>query len=188
VTSSDRKLTAHARGYHGIDRTATIVTDVKLKWAQVAATSYTEVAMAFARLLLALTLAGAVLSAQRNGRAPDDGAKARPPEDLPCSRNELTSFTGKVTSYERTPTRIRLGIRTDWDTDERLVLTLSSGENGLKGILLERKPLHESDWPVVESAPGKLKHGMRATVWVCEGVANPVLDWQPPPDTSTAKP
>jgi hypothetical protein len=143
--------------------------------------------MAYATLLLALTLAGAVLGAQRNGRAPDDGAKVRSPEDLPCSRNELTSFTGRVASYERTPTRIRLRIRTDWDTDERFALTLSSGEKGLKGILLERKPFQESDWPIVEEEPGKLKYGMRATVWVCEGVANPVLDWQPPPDTSTEK-
>ena len=39
------------------------------------------------------------------------------------------------------------------------------------------------DFAAIESAPGTLREGVRATAWVClDGVTPPVIDWQPPAD------
>ena len=120
------------------------------------------------RLALWLALALVALPAQRDTRR-------RPPETLPCSRDQLTSFTGKVTVYSRTPDRITLTIATDWDTTARFTLRPPFR------LLLHGEPFQPRDWDQIEEKPGVLRKGMRATVWECAG-GRRVLDWQPPPD------
>jgi hypothetical protein len=96
-----------------------------------------------------------------------------PPSAVGCSRNDLTSYTGEVTRYSRKDGAIRLTLKTDEQTVESVAL--QSGDK----ILLNAEQMKAEDWKQVEEKEGKLKAGMRATVWVCRG-GRPVLDWQPP--------
>jgi hypothetical protein len=108
------------------------------------------------------------------------GQRIRPPDSLSCSRNDLTSFTGRVLSYSRTNNRLYLRMRTDEETLERFTLRYGSRENPTKWFLLRAEPFKDEDWKLIESRRGRLLKGMRATVWVCTGSAKPVIDWQPP--------
>jgi hypothetical protein len=96
-----------------------------------------------------------------------------PPPAVDCDRNELTSYTGKVTRYARQPDRISLTLETDDDTVE--TVSLRPGDK----ILLNAREMTKGDWKLVEEKEGKLRPRMRATVWICRG-GRPVLDWQPP--------
>jgi hypothetical protein len=49
-------------------------------------------------------------------------------------------------------------------------------------LLFKREPFREEDWTKIEAKQGRLKPGVRATVWVCEG-GSQLLEWQPPPET-----
>ena len=97
-----------------------------------------------------------------------------PPAAVECDRNNLTAYTGVVTTYVRKAGQIRLTLKTDADTVE--TVTIEPGDK----ILLNAEPMKEDGWKRVEEKEGKLKPGMRATAWVCRG-GRPVLDWQPPP-------
>lgn len=78
-------------------------------------------------------------------------------------------------NYARTAGLIRFTISTDWDTRESFRLTAPFR------LMLNGKVFTEQDWKRIEQSPGKVKPGMRATVWVCEGKPHlAVLDWQPP--------
>jgi hypothetical protein len=96
-----------------------------------------------------------------------------PPSAVGCDRNNLTSYAGEITRYSRKDGKIRLTVKTDEDTVERV-----SFEPGDR-VLLNAQPMSDGDWKQVEDRPGKLKAGMRATAWMCRG-GRPVLDWQPP--------
>jgi len=100
----------------------------------------------------------------------------RPPEGIPCSRDQLTSFTGKVTAYSRSSQRIRLTIYTDWDTSESFVLRTPFR------LLFKGQPFREADWKKIEEKEGRLRPGVRATVWACE-TGERVLDWETPAET-----
>jgi hypothetical protein len=97
-----------------------------------------------------------------------------PPAAVGCDRNHLTSYTGKVTRYSRKEGRIVLTIHTDEDTTETVRLGPADK------VLLNAQPIKAEEWKRVEEKTGRLRPGMRATAWVCEG-GRPVLDWQPPP-------
>jgi len=118
-----------------------------------------------------LILACLVLFTQNSTGQP--AGRLRPPAAVGCARNNLTSYTGKVTRYTRKESRIQLTIQTDEDTVEKVVF-----EPGDK-VLLNTREMKEEDWGKVENRDGKLKAGMRATAWICQG-GRPVLDWQPP--------
>jgi hypothetical protein len=96
-----------------------------------------------------------------------------PPPAVECDRNHLTSYTGEVTRYSRKGGSIRLTLHTDAGTTE--TVSLRAGDK----VLLNSDEMKEEDWKYVEEKEGKLKAGMRATAWICEG-GRPVLDWQPP--------
>lgn len=99
--------------------------------------------------------------------------RVRPPESLGCDRNELTSFTGEVTRYSRTDRVISLAIHTDANTNESFELPEPVR------LRFGGQEFRAEDWSKVESAKGKLKEEVRATVWVCEGGPK-TLDWEPP--------
>lgn len=107
--------------------------------------------------------------------------RLRPPEKLGHPRDKLTSFTGKILSYTRGPAQIVLRMRTDEDTTERFVLRYPKGEDPSRWFLPRAEAFRPEDWKVIESERGRLRTAMRATVRVCEGGGNPVLDWEPPP-------
>jgi len=103
-----------------------------------------------------------------------------PPPSVSCDQNQLTSYTGAVTAYQRQHGATRLSIHTDWDTDESVELHHADNDNPSRQFLLAGRPFTESDWQHIESAPGILITGMRATAWVCRDGENPTLiDWQP---------
>lgn len=71
-------------------------------------------------------------------------------------------------------------MRTDEATDERFTLRFGPREGAAKHFLIEGGPFKASDWPRIERAPGRLRAGMRATVWACEDNSTPpVVDWRP---------
>ena len=113
--------------------------------------------------------------------------RVRPPEKLPCPRNELTSFNGAVTSYQRTADRIQLTVRTEWDTVEDFDVRLPPAEPLEKTFLLRGATFRKHDLDAVEQAPGKLRSGMRIIVWACEGL-QPIFDWRPPAARNEKKP
>ena len=76
--------------------------------------------------------------------------------------------------------RISLSMRTDEDTFERFTLKVDKRKSAASLFLMKGEPFVEKDWAKIEAAKGKLLPRMRATVWVCEGGANPVVDWRPP--------
>lgn len=126
-------------------------------------------------ILLAMLAGVGLLNAQRAGRL-------RPPRTIECPRDKLTSFTGRVASYSRTDERINIVIHTDSETTEKFTLRYSKGADPAQWFLMKAEPFKPDDWKVIESAKGRLRPGIRATIWVCEGGANPVVDWQTPPE------
>ncbi len=122
------------------------------------------------RLALGLLLAAALYGQGR----------LAPPAAPGCSRDHLTSFTGVVSSYSRTPTQLRLTVKTDDDTVEKFVLKYRPGEDAARWFLFGRERFEPRHWREIERAPGRLKAGARATVWVCDDGAQPVVDWEPP--------
>lgn len=118
-------------------------------------------------------------------RAPEQedegrGRRLRPPTGLNCSRNELTSFTGRVLTYSRSINRIFMRMRTDEQTTESFTLNYRRRDDPSQWFLLRAEPFGAEDWRLIESRQGRLRPGMRATVWVCSNSRRPVIDWQPP--------
>jgi len=129
-----------------------------------------------------LLAAACAASAATRGRAPvaQEGRRIAPPPGVTCDLNRLTSFTGRVTYYRRTSTAISLRMRTDEETSERFTLRFRAADGATKQFLLMGEPFKAADWKLIESRRGRLRAGMRATVWVCEGGATPtVVDWRP---------
>ena len=110
------------------------------------------------------------------------GRRIRPPQGLPCSPDHLTSLIGEVKSYSRTSRNVKLAIRTDWNSEESAeVRWTTAAKEAQDYFLLNGEPFKVEDFEKIETKPGKLKNGMRAIVWVCEGGHQPVIDWRPPP-------
>jgi hypothetical protein len=108
------------------------------------------------------------------------GGRIRPPDSLMCPRDDLTSFTGRVLSYTRTSQRLSIRVRTDEQTTERFTLRYNGKQSPALWFLLRAEPFKIEDWKLIEARQGRLRPGMRATVWVCNNGAQPVIDWQPP--------
>ena len=104
--------------------------------------------------------------------------RIRPPESIPCSRNELTSFTGPVTYYKCGSGKVLIKMHTDENTFEKFEINYD-GDDPSNLYLLRAEPFKQDDWKEIEVKKGVLRRGMRATVWVCNDGAK-VVDWQPP--------
>jgi hypothetical protein len=124
------------------------------------------------------------LAAAQGRRAPQPPTNERaqriaPPAAITCDRNHLTSFTGRILLYQLKPNRIVLRVRTDEATTENFTIKPAPGKSAEQYFLLRGEAFKTSDWSSIESAAGKLKRGMRATVWVCDDGSTPVVDWRP---------
>jgi hypothetical protein len=106
----------------------------------------------------------------------DEVASRRaPPAAVTCPRDHLTSYTGRVVSYRRTPETLLLTIHTDWDTTERVTLAPVR----LEQLRMGGAPFAAEDWARLEAAPGDPRPGLRATAWMCDDGRPPLIDWQP---------
>ena len=123
-------------------------------------------------VLLVLTLVGA---------QPRTTERLAPPAAVTCPRKDLTSYTGRVTRWSRTPGETTLTIATDWETTETVTLKHADTDDPSRSFLLNAKPFQSNDWTQIEESKNKLKAGIRATAWVCDDGRQPIVDWQPPP-------
>ena len=87
-----------------------------------------------------------------------------PPAAPGCSRDHLTSFTGVVSDYSRSATRLRFTMHTDESTVEKFALKYKQGEDVARWFLYGRERFESKHWQEIERAPGRLKAGARATV------------------------
>lgn len=105
--------------------------------------------------------------------------RIRPPDSIRCDHNHLTSFTGKILSYQRRPGRVSLRMRTDEATTESFTLRFRRTEDAAQWFLLMAEPFKQSDWALIERSRYRLRPNMRATVWVCDDRSTPIVDWRP---------
>lgn len=103
--------------------------------------------------------------------------RLRPPAFVTCDRNELTSFTGKVVSLTRQADATTLRMDTDERTLERFTVR-HPGADPSAWFFVGGKPFTPADWAALLPG-GTLRAGARATVWVCAGQPNPMVDWAP---------
>lgn len=123
-----------------------------------------------ATIFCALFLLASSAAAQR---------RIMPPESITCDPNHLTSFTGRILSYQRRPGRVSLRMRTDEATTESFTLRFRRTENAAKWFLKNGEPFEQSDWSLIERSRNRLRPNMRATVWVCDDGSTPIVDWRP---------
>lgn len=101
-----------------------------------------------------------------------------PPSGLPCSRDQLTSFSGKVIRYARQPRQITLQIRTDEATTERFQIQISKGKNYLALFLLNGAAITKTELEKIEKKLTKKANDVRVTVWECRNSAHRIIDWR----------
>lgn len=134
-----------------------------------AKSSFRKLATAFSVIC---TLFLFISSIQAQGRI-------RPPDSIRCDPNHLTSFTGRILSYQRRPGRVSIGMRTDEATTESFQLKFRKAEDAAHWFLLRGEEFKQSDWTFIERSRYRLRQGMRATVWVCDDGTTPIVDWRP---------
>lgn len=123
-----------------------------------------------------------VMGDQPAETASEPAARGRllPPSVLPCTRDHLTAFFGRILDYKRSPGRITIRMRTDESTTERITLSLKKGEDPAHWFLMRGEQFGSEDWARIERGPGILHQGMRAIVWMCREVPKrPLIDWRP---------
>jgi hypothetical protein len=125
--------------------------------------------------ILVLLSAGSLAAMPPQRQAPD---RMRPPGDLACDRDELTSYTGRVIAYRARADETVLRIRTDWDTTERVVVRHAGAPDGRRVYRIGGDPYTAEAWrSSIERRPGSLREGVRATAWICGGRVVRV-DWE----------
>ena len=109
------------------------------------------------------------------------GGRMRAPAAITCDRNQLTSYSGRVSGYRPGTSRTWLQISTDEDTLEALNIEHAGQPDASARYLLRGEAFPAAGLSSIESRPGKLIVGMRAVAWVClDGKTAPLIDWQPP--------
>ena len=106
-----------------------------------------------------------------------DDERLRPPGQLTCPRDQLTSYTGRVVSFSRAAGRTTLRIRTDWETTERVIVQHPGTRDPSPRFLIGGEPFTSGDWVHIEDAGGHLRQGLRATAWVCTD-GSVLVDWK----------
>jgi len=131
--------------------------------------------------LLALALAAGASSAcasAARSAAPAAGGRMRPPTGISCEHGSLTSYFGKVTAYKRGKVRVWLTIATDYGTVENVTAVDPAEKDPANLFLYQGRAFTSADWQRIESKPGKLRAGTRATAWVCSTKpTTPLIDW-----------
>ena len=141
---------------------------------------------AFAALRLLTIAIASALAVNDAGQRPLPGAeRSRPPEGFDCPLDWTTVYIGTVARLIRDRDRTVLDIRTDWDTSELVIVTHAAPDGPERWFLLRGKPFGPDGWKAIESKPGQLRPGIRASAWICLGRQNPLVDWnsaaEPPP-------
>jgi hypothetical protein len=131
------------------------------------------------RLCVGLLILHLLAAPARAGQRAPERTRQRPPAVLPCSTNELTSYTGKVIGYGRRKGRTTLRIKTDWDTLERVTLIHPGTDDPSATFMIGGAAFEADDWPLIERSKGVLRTGVRATAWVCSN-GETVVDWERP--------
>jgi len=122
---------------------------------------------------------------QETGGASQREGRLATPGNLRCPRDNTTSFTGRVLAYSRARGRVFIRVRTDEQTTEQF--TLSYGRRGDPASLfrLRGEPFGSGDWRKIETRAGRLRRGVRATVWGCykgDRLTAELINWMPPED------
>ncbi|AWF82445.1 hypothetical protein BTJ40_17360 [Microbulbifer sp. A4B17] len=103
------------------------------------------------------------------------------PEYVTCDRNQLTSWQGVITKLERERNGVKVWISTDHGTNEYMHLTMPNWQEVLGQFRLRSKPFQNVDWEGLFDAKGRVEHGVRAVIWLCNLEAvSPVINWLPP--------
>lgn len=102
------------------------------------------------------------------------------PAEIPCSRDHLTLYNGRVLSLSRRKARTTIRIHTDYDTTEQVSLSHARTGTPLPWFRLNGAAFRQSDWPLIEAGRNRLKRGMKANIWVCDDGSNAIVDWQVP--------
>ena len=124
--------------------------------------------------MLALALAASAGIAQARPAA----GRIMPPKRIACERNALTSYFGQVTAYKRGKARVWLRIATDYGTVEEVTAVDPAEKDPANLFLYQGRAFAAADWQRIESKPGVLRKGTRATAWVCgDGRTPPLIDW-----------
>ena len=108
--------------------------------------------------------------------APQRAGRQRAPESFACDRNNLTVYTGVITSYSRRTGTTTLRIRTDSDTTEQVSLTHPGTDDPSPHFRMLGEPFTQADWNKIESRKGVLRPGTRAAAWVCS-TGQVMVDW-----------
>lgn len=101
-----------------------------------------------------------------------------PPPGLPCSRDTLTSYSGKILRYTRKPNQIFLLMRTDEATTEKFQIEISKGKNHLNLYLLNGQAISATELEQVEKRILKKSKAVTVTVWECINTSHRVIDWR----------
>ena len=128
-------------------------------------------------LVLAVAIAAAA-PGTASARPAVGGGRMMPPARAHCATSNLTSYFGKVIGYKRGKASTWLKIATDYDTVEEVTIAHAGAKDASRQYLYRLKPFTAKDWARIESKPGVLRPGTRATAWVCEGSKQaPLVDW-----------
>ena len=128
-----------------------------------------------------LVLAG--ISSRAAGGGPQREGRLATPGDLRCPRDNTTSFTGRVLAYSRVRGKVFIRVRTDEETTEQFTLVYGRRGDPERFFRLRGEPFGVRDWRKIETRAGRLRAGMRATVWACYAGDEPkaeLINWLPP--------
>jgi zinc transporter ZupT len=134
-----------------------------------------ELLVATGRLPARLEMSGWHASALVHAAGQPPG-RLRPPAAVPCDRDRLTSYSGRVESYKAAPDETVLVMQTDEDTRETIRVAHKGARDGRAHYLIGGVPWTAEAWKRIEPSPGTLANGQRATAWVCTD-GRLVVDW-----------
>jgi hypothetical protein len=84
-----------------------------------------------------------------------------------------------VLEFKRSKGQTSFRMRTDEDTAESFSLKHPGTEDGSEWFLMRGETFQKKHWNLIESEKGRMRPGLRATVWVCGDGSKPIVDWQP---------
>ena len=129
-------------------------------------------------LFFGLALALLAAPVQAASAARPAAGRIMAPARVSCDPNQLTAYFGHVVGYRRSAKQTWLRIATDYGTTEEVTLEHGGATDGSAHFLLRGEPFRKKDWALIESKPGVLRKGTRATAWVCgDGKTAPLIDW-----------
>ena len=138
--------------------------------------------MKVSAIVLAAVALLVTVAAGYEARRTQEGARQRAPESFSCDRNNLTSYTGVVSTYRRQAGSTTLTIRTDDDTTEEVSLKHPGSDDPSRFFRMRGEPFTAADWTRIETRKGVLRDGTRASAWVCTD-GRVMVDWGVPSES-----